>query len=139
MIDHGLAATGVLMPFASFRPRLTHFLYLQHFEKSHKAYKAKKRALGGLQSPVCGGAPEPPDRRSSDVTNPGPLMSEQPVLPRHLVRALGVDYGRRNVGLAVSSLGLAPRTMPALPGRLQVLDGARDVVAAAQGAGELNF
>ena len=34
--------------------------------------------------------------------------------PRPLGRALGVDYGRRGVGLAVSTLGLAPRPLMTL-------------------------
>lgn len=34
----------------------------------------------------------------------------------HLSKALGVDYGRRLIGLAVSTLGLAPRPLPPVPG-----------------------
>lgn len=34
----------------------------------------------------------------------------------HIQRALGVDYGRRHIGLAVSTLGLAPRVLSPMPG-----------------------
>lgn len=48
-------------------------------------------------------------------------------------RALGVDYGRRYIGLAVSSLGLAPRPLKniAAGGYSEIMRMARDVVEAA--------
>ncbi len=43
--------------------------------------------------------------------------SPPPSSPAHQVqRALGLDYGRRVVGLAVSTLGFAPRPLDGLPG-----------------------
>lgn len=41
---------------------------------------------------------------------------------QHVQRALGLDYGRRVVGLAVSTLGLAPRPLDGLPGCASAAD-----------------
>ena len=53
-------------------------------------------------------------------------------------RALGVDYGRRQIGLAVSTMGIAPRPLPPLAndGINTQLTSARAIVdqARAQGA-----
>lgn len=43
--------------------------------------------------------------------------NHSPPPPMKLQRALGVDYGRKFVGLAVSTLGFAPRPLKPLPGR----------------------
>ena len=53
---------------------------------------------------------------------------------RRVQRALGLDYGRRVVGLAVSTLGLAPRPLEGLPGvqAHEQLRLAADVLAVAQ-------
>jgi len=50
-----------------------------------------------------------------------------------LQRALGVDYGRRQIGLAVSTLGIAPRPLSGIrAGGLDVLmQMAQDVIDAA--------
>jgi hypothetical protein len=46
-----------------------------------------------------------------------PRQPKPPPPPRRLPsRALGVDYGRRLIGLAVSTMGLAPRPLPPIPG-----------------------
>lgn len=57
-----------------------------------------------------------PGSGSDDAVQPG--ISQPPSSsPAHQVqRALGLDYGRRVVGLAVSTLGFAPRPLDGLPG-----------------------
>lgn len=56
------------------------------------------------------------DSASDDDTQPG-STPQPPSSPAHQVqRALGLDYGRRVVGLAVSTLGFAPRPLDGLPG-----------------------
>jgi hypothetical protein len=56
-------------------------------------------------------------------------------------RALGVDYGRRQVGLAISTLGLAPRPLPFLRGAgyqgAGFMETAQGVVDAAVAGGAL--
>lgn len=56
-----------------------------------------------------------------------------PPTAKRLQRALGVDYGRRQIGLAVSTLGLAPRPLPFIRGTgyLGMMDNAQAVVDAA--------
>jgi len=70
-------------------------------------------------------------RASQDGKFPAPMQRKPP--PQVLQRALGVDYGRRQIGLAVSTLGLAPRPLPFLPARGQdtVLMTAQSVVQTA--------
>ncbi|KAL6780042.1 hypothetical protein ACKKBF_B14650 [Auxenochlorella protothecoides x Auxenochlorella symbiontica] len=52
-------------------------------------------------------------------------------------RSLGVDYGRRNLGLAVSTHGLAPRPLPPLSARglAFIKQDATDVIAVARKEG----
>lgn len=54
------------------------------------------------------------DSGSDDDVQPGPSLSPSPA--HQVQRALGLDYGRRVVGLAVSTLGFAPRPLDGLPG-----------------------
>jgi hypothetical protein len=52
-------------------------------------------------------------------------------------KALGVDYGRKKVGLAVSTMGFAPRPLPALmrSGQETIAEVAQSVVQVAQKEG----
>lgn len=73
--------------------------------------------------------------RSSSSSSSGAAARPPPVT---VSRALGVDYGRRLIGLAVSTLGLAPRTLPPMPGgrASDVPELARQVVERARNEGE---
>lgn len=59
--------------------------------------------------------------------------------PPTVRKALGVDYGRRRIGLAVSTLGLAPRPLGTLPGGgyTEILRMATEVVDVALSEREL--
>ncbi|EFN52137.1 hypothetical protein CHLNCDRAFT_139266 [Chlorella variabilis] len=73
--------------------------------------------------------------REEEGRNDNPAPNPTGSRPAHQVRrALGLDYGRRVVGLAVSTLGLAPRPLEGLPGPLahEQLQLAAAVLAVAQ-------
>ena len=77
----------------------------------------------------------PQQEREEEGRNDNPAPNPTGSRPAHQVRrALGLDYGRRVVGLAVSTLGLAPRPLEGLPGPLahEQLQLAAAVLAVAQ-------
>ena len=51
------------------------------------------------------------NNENSPSSSPPPPPPPPPSPPRAPQRALGVDYGRKHIGLAVSTLGLAPRPL----------------------------
>lgn len=81
---------------------------------------------------AAGRRPSDPRRRDKQTTSPPAAAVASAAWPpeerqegrrpgsgspaRQVQRALGLDYGRRVVGLAVSTLGLAPRPLEGLPG-----------------------
>jgi hypothetical protein len=75
---------------------------------------------------------------SAAAASPQSAPPPPPPPPR---RALGVDYGRKQIGLAVSTMGLAPRPLSNLRGGglAMLMQVAQGVVDAALAEGESTF
>jgi len=69
-----------------------------HSLHSYHIYKSLKLKSNIVRSIATSSEPSPPDQS----------------LPPQLQRPLGVDYGKKRIGLALSSLGIALRTLPPL-------------------------
>jgi hypothetical protein len=74
------------------------------------------------------------------ISADGADRREPRATPSRPQRALGVDYGRRHIGLAVSTLGLAPRPLQSVSasgGVSEMMRWAQEVLDAAVAEGEV--